>query len=452
MSGLVAPAPTSLTARTVPLAGPPPDPVALATAADDGFLLQGRRGSVAATGVAAVLRLPAGLRPDTAPAVSRWLAGVPAADPLRRPASGVVAVGALPFAPGEAATLTVPAVTVVAAGDGTAWATVVGPGPLDDDAVARSLAPVLIGPGGAGGRRSTAHPASPPVHVHLWPDGPGFERSVRRALEAIEAGRLTKVVLARQVTAQFAAPVDVAGVLRRLGQQEPACALFACRTGGRAFVGASPELLVRRRGDTVVSYPLAGTAPRRPSVEAAAARLSTAKERAEHRAAAAVVAERLQPWCDTLAVPDHPGLVELSSVVHLGTRLVGRLGTDGRTGRPADALALAAALHPTPAVAGVPTDEALACIRELEPQGRGTYAGPVGWVDARGDGELVVAIRSATVTGTRAVAYAGAGIVAGSDPARELEETTLKLRTALGALGLPVDDDDVDLASARPAG
>ena len=460
---LVAPPPTSLCARTVPL-GPlatgPVDPVGLATAAADGFLLLGARGAVASTGVAAVLRLPGGLRPDSAPAVARWLAAVPVADELCRPASGVVAVGALPFAPGEAAALVVPRVTVVSTAAGERWATVVVPAadgaggrPLDEAAAAGLLAATLAGgavatghAGDAGSSTDEGTVSGPLLDMRLWPDGPGFERAVERALRAIADGQLSKVVLARQVAARFAGPVDQEAVLRRLQRLEPACAVFAQRTGGRAFLGASPELLVRRRGATVVSHPLAGTAALRPSVEVAAARLASVKEQAEHAAAAAAVAGRLGTWCEDLTVPDRPSLVRLASVVHLGTRMVGRL-RPAAGGHPPDALTLAAALHPTPAVAGVPTDAALAAISRLEAHGRASYAGPVGWVDARGDGELVVAIRSAAVDGSRAVAYAGAGIVAGSEPAAELAETTLKLRTALDALGLAADDDRPSIRS-----
>lgn len=438
------------------------DPVALATAADDGSLLQGRRGSVATSGVAARLELPGGLRPQTAGDVVRWLAAVPSTDPVRRPGSGPLAVAALPFAPGAPASLVVPVVTVVRTAGGDAWATVVAPAPLSTAAALETLSAALRAAGArqvpASADRAPRAAGPHPVSVRLWPDGPGFEAAVEQALAAVAEGRISKVVLARQVEADFRHPVDEAAVLRRLRRLEPSCAVFAHRGDGRAFVGASPELLVRRRHDRVVSHPLAGTAPLRPSAEAAATLLRSAKERAEHGAAAAAVAERLAPWCAELQVPDHPALVPLSSVVHLGTRMVGRLrpltppsgvpappgpADGGRwaedPGTFPDALTLAAALHPTPAVAGVPTDEALAVIAELEPHGRDRYAGPVGWVDARGDGELVVAIRSATIEGSHAVAYAGAGIVAGSDPHRELQETTLKLRTALGALGLPSD-------------
>lgn len=442
-AALQGPDPAGLAARTVEIADPDAvglgDPVALAVAGPDGSLLLGPRGSVATAGVAAELRLPAGLGPGAA-ALVPWLAAVPTTDPLRRAASGPLAVAALPFVPGEPATVHVPAVTVVRTAAGTCWATVVGPPSLTGDDARRALAALAAAAGGRGvpGGSPATGAGAELRSVTLDPDEPGFEDAVQQALDAIASGTVAKVVLARQVTARFRQPVDQAAVLRRLRAGEPSCAVFAHRRGGRAFLGASPELLVRRRGDLVVSHPLAGTAPRRPSDAAAVAGLATAKERAEHRAAAEAVAARLRPWCRELHVPEEPGLVRLATVIHLGTRLQGRLAP-GPGGTVADALTLAAALHPTPAVAGVPTGAALRLIAALEPTPRGAYAGPVGWVDGRGDGELVVAIRSATVDGDTAVAHAGAGIVAGSEPARERAETTVKLATALAALGMPAD-------------
>lgn len=515
-SGLRGPRPERFAARTVLLprqAGGSIDPVTVATSAPDGFLLQGARGSVAGSGIAARLELAQGLQGGGTGSVARWLAAVPAGGLVGRPASGPIAFAALPFSPGAAAVLHVPAVTVVRAAGGDTWVTVVGPSPLTDAAVGRALSCLghLDGdaPGDtaadhwapdtaadhwatdagaderasdAGRREAASHSAAshsadshrpsaagaphtsagggrrpsdgadpvpePPLHVDLWPDEAGFEAMVRRALAAIATGRISKVVLARQVAATFGAPLDHASVLRRLRLHEPTCAVFAQRIAGQAFVGASPELLVRRRGEQVWSHPLAGTAPLRPSLQAAAAALSAPKEQAEHRAAAMAVVERLSPWCSSLDVPDGPSLVRLATVVHLGTRLSGRLRQGpGGTAAP-DALSLAAVLHPTPAVAGVPTAEALDCIAELETAGRGPYAGPVGWMDGRGDGDWLVAIRSASLDGPRAVAYAGAGIVAGSDPAHELRETTLKLRTALGAIW----PDDPPVTSEAAAG
>ncbi len=481
---LTAPDPRSLAAVTVALPpvraaagkGPAagarePDPLALAMASTDGFVLLGHRGSVCGFGAAARLVLPGGLRPTTAPAVTRWLAGVPADDPLRRPASGALAVGALPFLPGEPAELLVPAVTVVTTATGLRWATIAGTEAAVDRAVAHAaptgtlaglldgatlaglldgatLAGLLDGatlagpvdrtalsgpvdgtaPAGPAGERA-ARDALPPVVVTVQsPDGPEFERRVAAALAAVTAGRVDKVVLARQVRATFAGAVDPVPVLRRLLAEEPTCAVFAHRRGGEVFLGASPELLVRRRGARVVSHPLAGTSA--ADDDAVAALVASPKEQAEHRAVAAAVARRLATWCEVVDVPDAPSPVRLRGVAHLGTRVAGVLRA-----APADALTLVGALHPTPAVAGVPTDEALALIGELEEDGRGLYAGPVGWADARGDGEWLVAIRSATVAGDRAVAYGGAGIVDGSVPERELAETAAKLHTALGALG-----------------
>lgn len=459
---LTAPDPAGVACATITLAtaqddAPDLDPLALAMAAADGFVLAGRRGTVAAIGAAARLSMPGGLRTETAGDVTRWLSAVATTDSLGCPASGPLAVGALPFLPGEPADLLVPAVTVVRRGAGERWVTLTGPLGAVDATVATvasggpapRLADVVRAAGAAGLTPlaelagQAAGPAGPdaglpPVlSTRAVPDGPAFEARVADALGAIASGLVDKVVLARQVRATFDGPVDAALVLARLRSLEPSCAAFACREGSSVFLGASPELLVRRRGRRVVSHPLAGTS--NPDGAAVAALVASPKEQAEHRAAAAAVADRLAVYCDTLQVPEAPSPVRLHTVAHLGSRITGVLREP-----PADALTLAAALHPTPAVAGVPTAEAIELIQALEASSRDRYAGPVGWVDARGDGEWLVAIRSATVDGAEAVAYGGAGIVAGSVPARELAETTAKLHTALGALG-------ADAAAPAPA-
>ena len=445
---LAAPDPRFLVASTVALPGAGPDPLAMAMATADGFVLLGRRGSVATAGVAARLQLPGGLRPDTSGAVARWLAAVPAIGPASQPGSGPLAVGALPFLPGQPTELLLPVVSVVSTAAGRSWMTVVRPattgaGRAEDPTSPADLAALLVAIGVSEGSDATVAVQTPrkaPADAAwaatatvdaIWqaPDGPEFERRVTAALAAIAAGRIGKVVLARQVHARFTHTLDPVSVLRRLQEDEPTCAVFAHRQAGRVFLGASPELLVRRRDDRVVSHPLAGTSAADDA--AVAALVASGKEQAEHRTVAEAVADRLAAWCDELQVPEAPTPVRLHGVAHLGTRITGRLHQPA-----ADALTLAAALHPTPAVAGVPTGAALALITDLEDEGRGFYAGPVGWVDARGDGEMLVAIRSATVAGNRAVAYGGAGIVAGSAPDRELAETAAKLHTALGALGI----------------
>jgi isochorismate synthase len=198
-------------------------------------------------------------------------------------------------------------------------------------------------------------------------------------------------------------------------------------------VGASPELLVSRRGTEVRSNPLAGSAPRSGDAAEdranAEALVASSKDREEHEIVVDAVAETLGPFCDELTWDPEPILRETPNVWHLSTRFRGVL----RAPAPS-ALELVAELHPTPAVAGSPRDAALDAIAELEPFDRGRYAGPVGWVDASGDGEWAIALRCAELRGDRAVLYAGAGIVADSDPAKELDETERKFRAFLDAL------------------
>lgn len=275
----------------------------------------------------------------------------------------------------------------------------------------------------------------PPQATHDQPaplDETTFARAVESARQAIRGGRLDKVVLSLQVVAESDRPFDPAQAIRRLAAEYPQCFTFAFGS----LVGASPELLIRRQGRKVWSQPLAGSCRRGATPEEderlGAALLASHKDRWEHDLAVVTVVEALRPLCRTLRIDPEPSLLRLANVTHLATEASGELKAD-----PApSALDLAGAVHPTAAVCGTPTRRALALIRELEGAGRGRYAGPVGWVDARGDGEWAIALRCAELEGTRARLYAGAGIVEESEPAAELEEARLKLRPTLSALGL----------------
>jgi isochorismate synthase len=201
----------------------------------------------------------------------------------------------------------------------------------------------------------------------------------------------------------------------------------------RSFVGASPELLLSRRGREVRSNPLAGSAPRSgdPAEDRANAEAlsCSSKDREEHEIVVEAVADTLRPICTELTWDPEPVLRETPNVWHLSTRFHGVL-----TDAAPSALDLVAALHPTPAVGGTPRDVALDAISDLEPFDRGRYAGPVGWMDAHGDGEWAIALRCAELRGDRAILYAGAGIVAGSEPDDEVDETERKFRAFLDAL------------------
>jgi menaquinone-specific isochorismate synthase len=248
----------------------------------------------------------------------------------------------------------------------------------------------------------------------------------------MRTGRLDKVVLARELIVEADDDIDPLVVLERLRAGYPGAMVYAVD----GFVGATPELLVSRHGDLVRSHPHAGTTRRTgdPTTDArlAAALLASVKDRAEHRIAIDAVLDTLLPFCSYVDSEPEPSIVTLANVQHLATLVEGRLSSP-----PASVLALVAALHPTPAVCGSPTDEALVLIDELEGFDRGRYAGAVGWVDARGDGRFGVAIRCAEIDGRRARLFAGNGIVADSDPQVELAETRAKLQAMLGAIVRP---------------
>lgn len=271
------------------------------------------------------------------------------------------------------------------------------------------------------------------------PEPSDYAEAVRTALRRIGEGTVTKVVLARTVELEVVS-IDIAVLASRLAARDPQAHTFAVRlpeTGPdrRALVGASPELLVAKSGRTVTSHPLAGSAARcaDPAEDRrrAEALLASAKNTHEHAVVVEMIAERLRPFCTALTVPSAPELVGTATMWHLGSRIHGRL-----IGPEVSAVDLATALHPTPAVCGTPTEGARSLIGLLESFDRGHYAGTVGWCDAAGDGEWVVALRCAEVGSASVRLFAGAGVVAGSDPAAELAETTAKLRTLHLALGL----------------
>jgi isochorismate synthase len=333
-----------------------------------------------------------------------------------------VAMGALGFG-GDVGTLRVPRRTVRRTASGRTWL-------LESGSSAEPLPPFVPRPAHAGG---TPHEAFTDLQLVRTPEPGGYADAVRAALARIRRGDLRKVVLARQIRVRADRPLDPALLAARLRSVDPDAYTFVAPTTNGALVGASPELLLSRRGREVRSNPLAGSAPRSGDPEED--RLNgrelerSAKDREEHAIVVESVAEALGPFCERLAWDRDPVLLPTANVWHLSTRFAGTLRAPA-----ADALALVAALHPTPAVGGSPRDVALATIDELEPFDRGAYAGPVGWIDAEGDGEWAIALRCAEIVGERATLYAGAGIVAGSDAGSEVEETERKFLAFLDAL------------------
>ncbi|KPQ34350.1 MAG: isochorismate synthase MenF [Phormidium sp.] len=266
-----------------------------------------------------------------------------------------------------------------------------------------------------------------------WRDIQQFQTNVQRALGAIEAKHLQKVVLSHAIDLQARSPFHLTTALAQLRHRYPDCYSFAVGNGnGQYFIGASPERLLGSRDRQLVADALAGSAPRgeTPSTDAQLANhlLSSPKERHEHR----VVLHFIQQQLQRLGLPLHPvppiRLLQLSNIQHLWTPVRASLP---ESVHPLDVLAQ---LHPTPAVAGVPCQPACQAIRDWETLDRQLYAAPLGWVNGQGDSEFIVGIRSALINGDRARLYAGAGIVAGSDPAKELAEIQLKLQALLNTL------------------
>jgi len=259
-----------------------------------------------------------------------------------------------------------------------------------------------------------------------------FMRAVAEGAAAVRQGTLEKVVTARAVTWHPQDAPDAATALRRLEERHPECNIFAVARGRRVFLGASPERLVRVDGRTVRATSLAGSIARGDSPEQDAQRaaelIGSAKDREEHDIVVRALTGALAELCDAVSASATPALLTLPDVHHLHTPITARRceGTD--------LFSLLERLHPTPAVGGAPREEALAFIREHEGWDRGWYAAPVGWMDASGDGEFAVALRSALMDADQATLFAGCGIVADSVPSAEYAESELKLRAMRDAL------------------
>jgi menaquinone-specific isochorismate synthase len=262
----------------------------------------------------------------------------------------------------------------------------------------------------------------------------GYRAAVAEAVRRMRAGALDKAALAHDLLAVSAEPLDPRFLLGGLARRYPSCWSFAVD----GLVGATPELLLRRSGATVSSRVLAGTAWAEDTdvadeAELARRLLSSEKDRWEHALAVESLVAPLRALCAELDVPDEPGVLTLRNVSHLVSDVHGKLDRDA----PPSLLQLVAAVHPTAAVGGTPRDAAVALIAELEGMDRGRYAGPVGWMDADGDGELGIALRCAQLDGPVARLFAGCGVVADSDPDTEVREAAAKLRPVREALAGP---------------
>ncbi len=261
-----------------------------------------------------------------------------------------------------------------------------------------------------------------------------YESAVASTLSAIESGRIKKAVLAREVLVERGENHEPAPVLSVLRQVFPSCFLFAVGRGDATFIGASPELLIRREGLQASTVALAGSTARSadPAVDDHLGErlLRSEKDRSEQQIVTQRVVSNLQPRAVWVTAADEPQLVKVANVQHLATPIRARLK------EPVAAIDLAGSLHPTPAVGGEPWPQAGQLIAEVEGLDRGWYASPIGWTDGNENGEFIVALRCALLRGSEARCYAGVGVVAGSVPADELAETELKLQALLPILSV----------------
>lgn len=284
--------------------------------------------------------------------------------------------------------------------------------------------------------------------IRPFPSPETYIASVKDALTRFARGELEKVVLSRTLEITCDKTPDVRDLVKHLEARNPSGYTFAINltdeqsaAAKRTLIGASPELLISRRGNRIVANPLAGSEPRSsdPHIDKARADrlLVSPKDRYEHALVIDAVAKALAPFCSELNVPAEPSLIHTPTLWHLSTFIEGEL-----INPETSSLELALAMHPTPAVCGFPTDKARTAIAELEGYDRGLFTGMVGWCDSSGDGEWVVTIRCAEVAQPTQIEkgsirlYAGAGVVAGSDPEKELRETGAKFHTMLNALGI----------------
>ena len=336
-------------------------------------------------------------------------------DDVDLPGSGLVAFGSFTFtddAPGSA--LVVPEV-VIGRRDGQTWLTVVGHGITTLPQVAAGEAPTdPVGATFADG----------PVDAITW------QGLVAEAVRRINDDALDKVVLARDLVATLDEPIDVRAPLTRLAAQYPSCWTFHVD----GFFGSTPEMLVRLERGLVTSRVLAGTIRRTGDdthdLALAGSLARSSKDLEEHEYAVRSVADALAPHCTSMNVPETPFVLHLPNVMHLATDVTGVMKNG------ASALTLAASLHPSAAVGGTPTEQAVRLIAEIEQLDRGRYAGPVGWIDSNGDGEWGIGLRSAQIEddGTTVRLFAGCGIVADSVPGDELAESNAKFIPVRDAL------------------
>jgi menaquinone-specific isochorismate synthase len=337
------------------------------------------------------------------------------------PGTGILAFGSLPFDRSARAVLDVPEFVITQSKDGEAWLT-----RLTDSSHWSALLDEV----------------SPPVQetqslrsLVLQPTPDQYAHNVALAVEILRAKEIDKVVLARAVLGSVTEVIDPAAIAHRLRLREPLCAIYSIPTpDGRRYVGASPELLARRTGRFLQSHPLAGTIALPPNVapdDYQTWLLGSTKNLHEHSVPVNEIVNALSGAYDDVSADPNPSIVTLRTLAHLGTWI--NASCHEEKDAP-DALEVLRLLHPTSAVGGVPRQSAYELIRRLEQHDRGHYAGPLGWIDANGDGEWWIGFRGVLLRGAEFEAWAGAGIVSESDPTAEREETKAKLASVLSSV------------------
>lgn len=406
-----------LLARTVPIEDPGPllallprDGALAWVHGGDGIIGWGRSASFTASG------------PDRFDDAAQWWADLAGAsvvrDEINRPGTGLVAFGSFSFSSESDASLLVVPEVIVGRRDGVCWLTTIGAGITSQLVLGEASAP---------------EPPSGTTFSDGSVTSTDWEAVVAQGVSRIVAGDLDKIVLARDVEANLLAPLDVRWPLTRLADEYPSCWTFHID----GFFGSTPEMLVRLERGLITSRVLAGTI-RRTGDDAhdlalAGSLARSSKDLEEHEYAVRSVADALAPHCTSMNVPESPFVLHLPNVMHLATDVTGVINDD------ASVLSLAASLHPSAAVGGTPTDVAVDLIGRIEGMDRARYAGPVGWIDAAGDGEWGIGLRSAQIEdGGRLVRlFAGCGIVADSQPEDELAESNAKLIPVRDALVPP---------------
>ncbi len=337
------------------------------------------------------------------------------------PGTGIVAFGSLPFDRSAPARLDVPEFCLTQTRSGDTWLT------RHEDST---------------GWAETLAASQPPVQetqslrsLTLQPTPEEYAHNVALAVEILRSKEIDKVVLARSVLGSVPEPIDAAAVAQRLRLREPICAIYSLpTTDGRRYVGATPELLARRTGAQLWCHPLAGTIALPPNVAPDDYQkwlLGSAKNLHEHNVPVNEIVNTLASAYDDVTADPTPSIVSLRTLAHLGTWISASCHEESAA---PDALAVLRLLHPTSAVGGVPRASAYDLIRLLEKHDRGHYAGPLGWIDANGDGEWWIGFRGVLVRGSEFEAWAGAGIVSESDPTAEREETKAKLASVLSSV------------------